>query len=111
MAPKRKYTNEQLAYLKKYYPKYPTKLVAEQLGIKEPVLRALAQRHGLSKNKRMAKAPLPEFVTPPLNEWEEGKVYSVGTITFDIPFGKPLAQPPRKNWFQRLVSWLLTGRA
>lgn len=118
MAPKRKYTDEQLAYLKKYYRKYPTKLVAEQLGIKEPIVRALAQRHGLSKNKRRAKAPLPEF-NKPLQPLEETQRTLKVLERLHNPTEKQLqdairrhtmAPVPRKNWFQCLVSWLLEGK-
>ncbi len=174
MPAKRTYTDEQLDYIKRYWRKYPTKLMAQQLGMTPCKVDNIANYHGLRKNKSKARTPLPEFVVYKINKRPqvveldmtdkdrmEFVVKTGNTLSGDIKlygqksdgeFNKgnlaKLANPtdytykgriyketdlhplepqlnnvqhmyydppivvlnkPRKNWLQRLVSWLLTG--
>lgn len=153
MARPRNYTDEQLAYIKQHWRKYPTKLVAEQLGMTVRRVDTIAYNHGLIKNRNKSRKPLLEFVTldnlynphgefhtatfahvpnpqpsdyihsgrPECHEPQQGVLSSLGSIAamnaqrnvdFSGRFVDPLPpSPPRKNWLQRLVSWLLTGEA
>jgi hypothetical protein len=63
MARPRKYTDEQLDYIKKNWRKYPTKLVAEQLGMTVSKVNNIAHSHGLKKNLNQSRKSLPRFVT------------------------------------------------
>lgn len=135
MAPKRKYTDEQLAYLKKYYRKYPTKLIAAQLGMTPVKVDSIANYHGLKKNKNRARKPLPEFTTlqeaaakamqdaiqaatcnenygiimdKQIEKLLDEHVLNLGIYPSCNP--ERLHAKPHKNWFQRLVLWLLEGK-
>ena len=68
MARPRTYTDEQLAYIKQHWRKYPTKLVAEQLGMTVRRVDAIAHYHGLVKNINKSRQLLPEFVVYKINK-------------------------------------------
>lgn len=161
MPAKRTYTDEQLDYIKRYWRKYPTKLVAEQLGMTTNKVNSIASRYGLTKNKNKARTPLPEFVPAVIkflpcnagpsslfinnhgdknikrvvNEPQVAPLYDPYQLerlhnpdekqlqdaikrhltpseykSYRAKIVKHDAPPPRKNWLQRLVSWLLEGK-
>lgn len=111
MAAKRTYTDEQLDYIKRYWRKYPTRLVAEQLGMTPARVNSIASRHGLIKNKNKARTPLPEFVVIdiPVAKYSYFECVPNPTPLDYVHCKRPV--PPRKNWLQRIVSWLLEGKA
>lgn len=137
MPAKRTYTDEQLDYIKRYWRKYPTKLVAEQLGMTPARVNSIASRLRLTKNKNKARTPLPEFVVYKINKRPQVveldmtdkdsmqfvvktgnmcsgdiKVYGMTNEPQLKPLGIDIINfKPRKNWLQRLVSWFLTGEA
>jgi hypothetical protein len=141
MARPRNYTDEQLTYIKQYWRKYPTKLVAEQLGMTTRRVDAIAHYHGLVKNLNKSRKPLPEFWTPidiphewEFKHWTQKKIDAARKCAMDeagLITGHPplvtgiypsydgltpagidvVSLKPRKNWLQRLVSWFLTGEA
>jgi len=100
MARPRTYTDDQLAYIKQHWRKYPTKLVAEQLGMTSARVDNIANYHGLRKNLNQSRKPLPEFVI------KDGYYEYYHAVA-----AKHDALALRKNWLQRLVSWFLTGEA
>lgn len=130
------YTNEELAYIKRFYSTCGTDLIAEELGFTEARVRKIAFYHGFKKKiSRSKKAPKP-FVTSkkmpqkpnPISKYItipnpqpsdyihsrrpeccEPQLNNVQHMYYDPPIVVP--NKPRKNWVQRLVSWLLTGEA
>lgn len=123
MARPRKFTDEEVKYVKKYYPKYKTALIAEQLGKTMGDVYRLAWRNNYKKADKLSKKPLPEFNLSPLIITDR-KSYGIvmdeqvakrldehflnpGTYPSYDP--KCLQPKPQKNWLRRLVSWLLTG--
>lgn len=137
------YTNEELAYIKRFYSTCGTDLIAKELGFTEARVRKIAFYHGFKKKvSRSKKAPKP-FVTskkiprnlnpiskyitipnPQPSDYIHGGRYaeelekcgyivardSDGNLPEIKPGGiYPVTIKPRKNWLQRLVSWLLTG--
>lgn len=133
MARSRTYTDEQLAYIKQHWRRYPTKLVAEQLGMTTRRVDAIAHYHGLVKNLNKSRKPLPVFIVKDgyYECYHDTKNRINSTLDPEPFFGNPshiyqhfepgmcyssydperLQAKPRKNWLQRLVSWLLTGEA
>lgn len=133
MAAKRTYTDKELSYIKKYYPRYSTSLIAKELGFSYAKVAKLANEHGITKVRHGSKkAPKKRKPTAKEIEAHNNKAFAILANydwgfkpvcgTFDtLPqedwairsdgYITPIITPPRKNWLQRLVSWLLTGEA
>lgn len=120
MAAKRTYTDEQLAYIKQHWRKYPTKLVAEQLGMTPCKVDNIANYHGLRKNLNKSRKPCIVIdrrkyaveLSKSLNFSLDDRYFNPKEYDhYQAVAAKHDAMAPRKNWLQRLVSWLLTGEA
>jgi hypothetical protein len=95
-------SDEHWDYIRKYYRRYPSQLVAEQLGMSVKRLENIAYYYGLKKNKGPAKVPLQSFC-----EWRYGVTKEELNIHFEEVRKETFK--PRPNIFQRIIGFLLRG--